>query len=302
MLGRVEGLRPGRLSPWLVRWALPVVRVAVRLAHRPTLEGFDHLPRGAPYMLVANHSAGLGQAELASLVVLYTDAVKARGESLEDRPLAGFAHQFGFKVPLFGRLMRGLGAVPSTYEAAHDTLTRGVPLLVFPGGEYETLRPLWQAERVDFGGRKGFLRIARDAAVPIVPLGIRGSHYTAPVLLRAGWLATALVTPRLMGLKRWGISLFGALLAAAIALSSLAVGWKVLLVWLCLQSPLVFVAWIPWTITMRIGPPIPAAELAALDLDAAYRRVEGAVQALVTGPGPLHLKDSRLKPEDGGGP
>jgi 1-acyl-sn-glycerol-3-phosphate acyltransferase len=78
------------------------------------------------------------------------------------------------------------------------------------------LRPLWQYDRVDFGGRVGFLRIAREAGVPVVPLGIRGGHLTAPILFRSRALATLLVAPRLIGQKRRGVSLLGLLVAVAI--------------------------------------------------------------------------------------
>jgi 1-acyl-sn-glycerol-3-phosphate acyltransferase len=55
-------------------------------------------------------------------------------------------------------------------------------VLIFPGGDHEAFRPVWQAYRVDMANRKGFLRIARRAWVPIVPLGIRGSQFALPIL------------------------------------------------------------------------------------------------------------------------
>ena len=36
-------------------------------------------------------------------------------------------------------------------------------MLVYPGGDYEVHRPSWERNRVDFGGRKGFIRLALDA-------------------------------------------------------------------------------------------------------------------------------------------
>ena len=57
-----------------------------------------------------------------------------------------------------------------------------------------------------------------------------------------------------------------------------------LLCWLWLASPLPLIPWVPSTIRMRIGKPISSAELFGEgegDLDGAYRKVEGAVQALV---------------------
>lgn len=59
---------------------------------------------------------------------------------------------------------------------------------------------------MDFGGRTGFLKIGREAGVPIVPMGIRGSHMTGPVLVRSTQLATLLLLPRVMGQKRWALN------------------------------------------------------------------------------------------------
>ena len=42
-------------------------------------------------------------------------------------------------------------------------------MLVYPGGDYEVHRPSWERNRVDFGGRKGFIRLAIEQDVPIVP-------------------------------------------------------------------------------------------------------------------------------------
>jgi 1-acyl-sn-glycerol-3-phosphate acyltransferase len=277
---------PGRITPGAARFVRGVVAPLVRLCFRPTLAGSDNLPTHGAYLLVANHSAGMGLAELASFVVLY---LRAFGTA---RPMAGFALPLGFRVFPLSVLLRLLGAIPATYASAERTLAAGVPILVFPGGDHETLRPVWQAKRVDFGGRVGFLRIAARAGVPVVPLGISGSHYTAPILLRSRALATLLGVPRLIGLRRWAISVLG--VAGVVAILALVpLGWpaRAALAWLWLGSPLVFLPWVPWTIHMRIGAPIPATSLfadrsgneGAGALQPALARVQAAVQAQVDG-------------------
>ncbi len=278
---------PGRVAPWFARFVQYLLAPAVRLCHRPTLEGTQHLPTDRPYLLVANHSAGMGMAELEAFIVTYLRQVGPQ------RPLAGFVLPMDFQVFPFSLVARGIGAIPATYEAARETLAAGVPILVFPGGDHESLKPLWQAHRVDFGGRLGFLRIAQEAGVPIVPMGIRGAHFTAPILCRSRLLANLLVFPRFFGIRRWGISLLGAIVAGLLAW--LVPGpWylRAALVWLWLGSPVTFLAWIPWTIRFRIGAPLAAADLfgapqAPCDppdeakLRQALQRVQDAVQGLV---------------------
>jgi 1-acyl-sn-glycerol-3-phosphate acyltransferase len=275
----VRVANPGQVSPrfagLIARFLLPLVR----LLWRPTLTGTDHLPSG-PFLLVANHSAGVGFAELHCFAALYLHQVGAK------RPLAGFALPIGFAVWPLSAIHRELGTIPSSYQAAAATLAQGVPILVFPGGDHESLQPIWHANRVDFARRLGFLKIARAAHVPIVPLGIRGGAMTAPLLWRANWLATLLVQPRLMGVKRWAISVLGLLGAVALAVW-LPWSWPVraLCVWLWLGSPLTFLPWLPWTLRLRIGPALaPEALFGAGDdarLPDALAKVQAAVQAQV---------------------
>jgi len=229
-------------------------------------------------VLVANHSAGMAVAEIFAFMTLWLEHFG------EERPIAGFAHPLGFTFFPASAVLRGVGAVPSTYEAAADTLRRGVPLLIFPGGDYEALRPVWLANQVDFGGRLGFLRIAREAGVPIVPMGIRGSHLTVPILWRSRHvLPNALVLPRLVGLKRWALTAFGVAGAAALLLGpawSLPARIAASFAWL--NSPFIFTPIVPATIRMRIGVPLEPSTLFADDnLEGALARVQAAVQGLV---------------------
>ena len=50
---------------------------------------------------------------------------------------------------------------PRTPQRALDV---GAALLVYPGGDYEVHRPSWESAKVDFGGRKGFIRLAPRSA------------------------------------------------------------------------------------------------------------------------------------------
>ncbi len=279
---------PGEVTPAGARVVRGFLRPFTRFMHRPTLDGLAHLPPG-PFLLVANHSAGIALSEIGSLMGLWLEA------HTPPRPLAGFAHPLGLRIFPASALLRSVGAVPSTHAGADAALARGVPLLVFPGGDHEAMRPVWQAHRVDFGGRRGFLRIARRANVPIVPLGIRGSHFTVPILWRSRHvLPWALVLPRLLGIKRWPLTLVGAAGAAALlTLAPWTLPVRALAAWAWLVSPLMCLPLLPATISMRIGPPLsPEALFAGMDPDGddtealapALARVEAAVQALVDRP------------------
>lgn len=279
---------PGVASEVALRFFTRFVHPVVRLAHRATLEGTEHLPELGPFLLVANHSGGLGIAEINSFIALYA---RRFGNS---RPLAGFTHPLSFAVWPLSRLVPHIGAIPSTYGAAESTLRAGVPILVFPGGDHEAFRPIWEAYRVDFGGRVGFLRIARRAGVPVVPMGIRGSHFTVAPLFRSRVLPYLFVWPRAVGVKRYPLTLLAAL-GGALILWAVPLAWpaRAALAWAWAASPFAMIPWIPWTIRIRIGPAIAASQLfrdapeneGDADLRRALSVVERAVQSLVSSAG-----------------
>jgi hypothetical protein len=224
----------------------------------------------------------MGLADIMSFVVSYLVPFG------RERPIAAMVHPYSLRSWPAGGWMRRLGAIPSTYEAAEATLRSGTPVIVFPGGDHEAGRPIWEANQVQFAGRKGFLKIARDTGVRIVPMGIRGSHFTAPILWRSDWLLPRLlVLPRLLGIKRYPLTVLG--VAGVLALASFGpiLSWwgTLFLAWLWLILPLNQVPWIPWSVRITIGQPLLPNELFEGDgevLDTAYARVEGAVQAIVS--------------------
>ena len=68
-------------------------------------------------------------------------------------------------------------------------------------------RPFWQRNRVDFDGRTGFIRLALQENVPIVPVVSIGGHETALFLSRGEGLARLLALDRMLRLKVLPISL-----------------------------------------------------------------------------------------------
>lgn len=276
----MQAMTPGRPAAKAVqRWS-KFAAPMIRLAFRPKLEGTENLPADRTVMIVANHS-GLGLAEIMSLIVSVFDRY---GTSLR---LAPMVHPGAMKEWPVGTWMHRIGAIPATYEAAEHALAQDISLLVFPGGDHESMRPIWQANRVDFNHRQGFLKIARAANIPIVPLGIRGSHYTLPIVYRGGpWLPRALVLPYLLGRrKRYPITLAGVLaVAALVAFGPIWTWWLTALIALVVVgTPISQLPWIPWPIRMRIGPPIEPEQLftSGDDLEPALETVQAAVRALV---------------------
>ena len=239
-----------------------------------TFHGLEHLPSHDRFMVVANHSA-MGSAELWSLLLAWHDLYQGR------RRVAGMAHPGAFGVPFLGSILRGLGAVEATREGARKAREAGVPLLLFPGGDHEAMRPLWQADRVDFAGRKGWIRLAREHGLTIVPMAITGSHRTLPILMRSRALAWVMGMRPALGVKEAPLPVLS--LASMIAADRLAraagaevpgrFAAVVAAYWATLMIP-----FIPARIGFHLLAPIGPDEVAQTPADdVLYRRVVGAL-------------------------
>lgn len=178
-----------------------------RRVFRYEMRGLDAVP-ASPCLLVANHS-GAGIVEIPCMLLGW---YKQFGES---RPGYGLTNRVSMKNPFIAPWLRAIGAVAASYDNARALLAAGRDVLVFPGGDIDSFRPFYQTRRVVFGKRRGYVRLALEMNVPIVPLATIGSHLT--YLMMPGNARIA----RLLGLKRPSIRLeavpltFGMLGAAA---------------------------------------------------------------------------------------
>jgi 1-acyl-sn-glycerol-3-phosphate acyltransferase len=165
----------------------PTAWAFFRLAFRYRMLGFERLPP-APCLLVGNHS-GTGLVEPLCMAAAW---YRHFGRS---RPAMGITSNV--IDSLLGPITRRMGAIRGSQTIAQELLEGDTDVLVFPGGEIDSFRPVWEHRRVRFGDRRGYLRLAIHAGVPIVPLATIGSHFTVP--LGPGHLALA----RAIRLKKW---------------------------------------------------------------------------------------------------
>ena len=153
--------------------------------------GWQHVPRRGPCLIVGNHSGG---AESVDFWLLLYKWVRERGAAA---PLYGLAYDLLFGVPLLGSTMRGLGIVPASHSNARRALGNGATVCVFPGGDFEVFRPWRERNRIDFGGHTGFIKLAIETRVPVVPMTIHGAHQSTLVLTRGRGIARATGLERL---------------------------------------------------------------------------------------------------------
>lgn len=166
----------------------------------PTVRGIGYLPSEGPALVIGNHNAAFYMPDTWVTALAIVDR---RGTA---HPAYTLTYDLLFAVPLVGTFLRRIGAIPAASEDAIQALAEGALVLDYPGGDWEACRPWSDRNRIDFGGRTGFARLALQTGVPIIPVVAQGSHDSVVVLARGDRIA------RWLGLSGMHIKVFPILL------------------------------------------------------------------------------------------
>ncbi len=169
---------------YLARW-LPWVARYTRY-FSPEVRGLDNVPVEGAALVVGNHS---GLFYLADASIVVQSIVQRRGL---DKPAYALTYDLLFAVPWYGQFLRRTGAIPAGKDEADLALDSGALVLDFPGGDWEACRPWSARDRIDFGGRRGFVRLALRHRVPVIPVVSHGAHHAVVVVSRGERVARLL--------------------------------------------------------------------------------------------------------------
>jgi 1-acyl-sn-glycerol-3-phosphate acyltransferase len=243
-------------DPDYIRESLPGLWMLASLYFRAEVRGLRHIPEEGPVLLVGNHSGGNVTPDTHVFTLAFTTYFGV------ERRFHQLAHNLVLSLPGLG-ILRKYGTVAANPANAERALQEGAALLVYPGGDYEVHRPTWESARVDFGGRRGFVRLAKQHGVPLVPVVSIGGQETALFVSRGEWLARLLALDRMFRLKVLPISI--------------ALPWGLNLGDMLGHLPL------PAKITIQVLPPLDVRDL---DVDEAYdlvvERMQQTLAALQT--------------------
>jgi 1-acyl-sn-glycerol-3-phosphate acyltransferase len=158
----------------------------VRHYFRADVRGLETLPPG-PFLGVGNHSGA----------VLIPDTLVWLGayQAARRRPhLVTLAHDQMFDAypTAVARALAGMGAIRASHAAALAAFRRGYAVQVYPGGDFDACRSVFHRDDIVFAGRTGYVELAREAGVPIVPVVSVGGHEALVVLWDGAPLARAL--------------------------------------------------------------------------------------------------------------
>lgn len=166
--------------------------------HRAEVRGVERVPKGAG-LYVGNHNAGPWTPDS---FIFCADVYHAHGE---DAVPYGLAHETAVSLPIVRDVFIPLGAVRASPENARRLFEAGKKMLVYPGGDLDSMRPFRKRNRIVFAGRQGYARVAIRHGIPITPVVSAGAHSTWLVLSDGRRLAKWLRVDTFMRLKAWPI-------------------------------------------------------------------------------------------------
>lgn len=227
--------------------------------HRASLEGAERIPVHGGAVIVSNH----GRLDFDSFILARL-ILRERG-----RLARLLADHLWFRMPRVARVFACAGAVDGTRENASGLVSSGELVLVYPGGVREIMGGRFGCEHLDWGGRRGFARVAIEAGVPVLPVAGVGVN-NGLVFVSSGRRLGRLLYRRVL---RLGPEYAGYRDPLAIGLVPLPLPFSTAL-------------WLPWPcrVTYHVGEPLypPPHDGSTVEREAQFARdVEDALRRLI---------------------
>ncbi len=194
-ISRLEGIfqeySPLKNDPWgasyeTLKSIIPYTKLLYEKYFKVEATGFENLPEG-PAVFIANHG---GQIPVDGLVIVHSMLLKAP----KARLLRGMVERWVPTLPFIGATMAKLGQIVGDQRNCLHLLQHKQSVLVFPEGVIGSGKPIhkkYQLQKFP----SGFLRLALEAKVPIVPVAVIGSEESYPALFNFKPLAKILGVP-----------------------------------------------------------------------------------------------------------
>jgi len=186
----------------------PYVHFILRKYFRSTVKGIYRIPEG-PGLFVGNHNAAMLTPDS---FIFASELCQIKG--IKEVPY-GLGHEVTISFPFIKQFIVPLGAVRASHDNAHRLFKQNKKVIVYPGGDYDAMRPFRHRNKIVFGGRKGYIRLALREKVPIIPVVTAGAHSVYIIIDDMRWLARLLHLDRIARIKvfpltlsiPWGVTL-----------------------------------------------------------------------------------------------
>jgi 1-acyl-sn-glycerol-3-phosphate acyltransferase len=181
-------LADGGHDPTFLDRTSPLLEFLWSRYFRVRLLGIENVPATGAAMLVGNHSGGIPYDGALLLHGIHRDHPAHR----RVRPLvANFAFRQGWMANVIARI----GGVRASRETALPLLAKGELIAVFPEGLRGVGKLYRERYRMARFGRGGFVRLASEAQVPLLPVAVVGAEEIHPVIGKITSLAEPLGLP-----------------------------------------------------------------------------------------------------------
>jgi len=183
-----QALPDGGHDPHFIERAAPVLEFLYGKYFRVRTVDIENVPKSGAALLVANHSGGLPYDGAMLIYGMFRDHPL-------HRRLRTLIANFAFRSPWMCNVVARIGGVRASMETAMPLLAAGNLVAVFPEGLKGVGKMFRERYRLSRFGRGGFVRLAREANVPIIPVAIVGAEEIHPVLGKITSLAEPLGIP-----------------------------------------------------------------------------------------------------------
>ena len=183
-------------NPQIIEQLMPFFGLVYRYYFRVQTDGWENIPKTGKVLLIGSHNGGLAAPDT---VMMTYDWFRQFGtERLAYALMAPKIWQF---LPGLARLATQVGCIQPHPDMVRAALRREAAVLIYPGGAKDVFRPYSLRNQIYFHGHKGFIKIALQEEVPIIPFISHGAHSTLIVL--------ADIYPQLQQLHKMGMPWLG---------------------------------------------------------------------------------------------
>ncbi|MDJ0903641.1 MAG: glycerol acyltransferase [Xenococcus sp. MO_188.B8] len=183
-------------EPQIIEELLPFIGWVYQYYFRVQTDGWENIPSTGKLLLIGSHNGGLAAPD--TIMMTYDWFRKFGTNRLAYALMEPKIWQV---LPGLARLATQVGTIQTHPNLARAALRRGAAVLIYPGGAQDVFRPHYMRNLIYFHGHQGFVKLALQEEVPIIPFISYGAHSTLIVL--------ADIYPQLQQLHKLGMPWLG---------------------------------------------------------------------------------------------
>lgn len=183
-------------EPQIIEQLMPFFSLVYQYYFRVQTDGWSHIPQTGKVLLIGSHNGGLAAPDT---VMMTFDWFRQFGT--ERLAYALMEPKIWQAFPGLARLATQVGTIQPHPDLVRTALRRDAAVLIYPGGAKDVFRPYSLRNKIYFHGHKGFIKLALQEEVPIIPFISHGAHSTLIVL--------ADIYPQLQQLHKLGLPWLG---------------------------------------------------------------------------------------------